>query len=67
MTQLLLAPILPSASILKSQSMTRQHVRGEDNMAEKGKADKAKKEPKKQPTLTLKEKRNLKNDKKGNE
>jgi hypothetical protein len=47
--------------------MTRQHVRGEDNMADKGKADKAKKEPKKQPALTLKEKRKLKNDKKGNE
>jgi hypothetical protein len=47
--------------------MKRQHVRGEDNMAEKGKADKAKKEPRKKAALTLKEKRKLKNGKKGNE
>lgn len=36
-------------------------------MADKGKGDKGKKEPRKKPALTLKEKRKLKNDKKGNE
>jgi hypothetical protein len=54
-------------TIRNSQFMKRQHVRGEDNMAEKGKADKAKKEPRKKAALTLKEKRKLKNGKKGNE
>jgi hypothetical protein len=47
--------------------MTREYVQGADNMAEKGKADKGKKEPRKKAALTLKEKRKLKNDKKGNE
>jgi hypothetical protein len=36
-------------------------------MADKGKGDKGKKEPRKKPALTLKEKRKAKNDKKGNE
>jgi hypothetical protein len=35
-------------------------------MADKGKGDKAKREPQKKAALTLKEKRKLKNDKKNN-
>lgn len=35
-------------------------------MAEKGKADKGRKEPQKKAALTLKEKRKLKNEKKNN-
>lgn len=36
-------------------------------MADKGKGDKSKKEPRKKAALTLKEKRKAKNDKKGHE
>lgn len=36
-------------------------------MADKGRADKAKKEPQKKPVLTLKEKRKAKNEKKANQ
>ena len=45
----------------------RQYRLGGGNMADKGKGDKAKKEPKKKAALTLKEKRKMKNDKKSSD
>lgn len=58
---------MPPASVGNAQSVARQSEQRAIKMADKGKGDKGKKEPRKKPALTLKEKRKAKNDKKGNE
>jgi hypothetical protein len=67
LTQLPTVPIMPPASVGNAQSVARQSEQRAIKMADKGKGDKGKKEPRKKPALTLKEKRKAKNDKKGNE